>query len=432
MNERRKMEAEIAIVGSGAGGGTLAKELSEKGRNVLLIEKGKEHQWPIGRIFCLLTIYPRERSREGVSIERGITLGGTTVVFNANAFYPPLWLSEEYGIDLTEEVQEAIEEIGIRHLPDYFYERWPTTKRIVEAAGELGIHFERQLKFVNPEKCDPTCDDCMKGCKRNAKWTAREYVRKARENGARVLLETEAREVIIEGNCAKGIRVRGPEGPMEIYADKVIVAAGGVGTPIVLQRSGIHEAGDGFFADPVNNVLGTIRDARPVDEQTFTYACEQFVDSDGFMIGTLDPRIAYLAMLVTPGSFRQGILKFPYRKRLIGLFTKIAESCEGRVDLDGSISKPLNDEDKGKARKAVELATKILIRAGADPDSIMIGTPIGGHPGGTAPIGKVVNENLETRVKNLYVCDASVFPKSPGRPPVLSIIALAKRLAKQL
>lgn len=80
----------------------------------------------------------------------------------------------------------------------------------------------------------------------------------------------------------------------------------------------------------------------------------------------------------------------------------------------------------------MELSTKILIKAGADPDSIMIGSPIEGHPGGTAPMGKVVDENLETRVKNLYVCDASVFPRSPGRPPALSIIALAKRLAKQL
>lgn len=410
----------------------MAKELSEKGNNVLVVEKGKEHQWPIGRIFCLLTIYPREKSREGVSIERGVTLGGTTVVFNANAYYPPSWLSEEYGIDLTDEVQEAIEEIGIGYLPDYFYESWPTTKRIVESAAELGVYFERQLKFVNPEKCDPTCDDCMKGCKRNAKWTAREFVNKAKENGARFLLQTEATEVIIEGNHAIGIRARSPKGPVEIYADKVLIAAGGVGTPTILQRSRIDEAGNGFFADPVSNVLGITKDVRPADEQTFPYACEQFIDSDGFMIGTLDPRIAYLAALISPATFREGILKFPHRKRMIGLFTKIAESREGRVDPDGSISKPLNEEDKEKARKAVELSAKILIKAGADPDSIMIGSPIGGHPGGTAPIGKVVDENLETRVRNLYVCDASVFPRSPGRPPVLSIIALAKRLAKQL
>ena len=37
-----------------------------------------------------------------------------------------------------------------------------------------------------------------------------------------------------------------------------------------------------------------------------------------------------------------------------------------------------------------------------------------------------------TRVKNLYVCDASVLPKAPGLPPILTIVALGKHLAKHL
>jgi len=38
---------------------------------------------------------------------------------------------------------------------------------------------------------------------------------------------------------------------------------------------------------------------------------------------------------------------------------------------------------------------------------------------------------LQTEVKNLYVCDASAFPYSPGMPPILTIVALAKNLAKK-
>jgi choline dehydrogenase-like flavoprotein len=56
----------------------------------------------------------------------------------------------------------------------------------------------------------------------------------------------------------------------------------------------------------------------------------------------------------------------------------------------------------------------------------------GAHPGGTASIGKVVDKDLQTKVDNLFVCDASVFPTSPGLPPILTIVALAKRLAKTL
>jgi choline dehydrogenase-like flavoprotein len=56
----------------------------------------------------------------------------------------------------------------------------------------------------------------------------------------------------------------------------------------------------------------------------------------------------------------------------------------------------------------------------------------GAHPGGTAAIGEVVNKNLETRIKGLFVSDASVLPTSPGLPPIVTIVALAKRLSKLL
>ena len=56
----------------------------------------------------------------------------------------------------------------------------------------------------------------------------------------------------------------------------------------------------------------------------------------------------------------------------------------------------------------------------------------GAHPGGTAKIGEIVDSNLETEISNLYVCDASVLPISPGKPPILTILALSKRLADYL
>ena len=56
----------------------------------------------------------------------------------------------------------------------------------------------------------------------------------------------------------------------------------------------------------------------------------------------------------------------------------------------------------------------------------------GAHPGATARIGEVVDQDLETRIRNLYVSDASVLPEALDRPVVLSLICLAKRLSDHL
>ena len=57
---------------------------------------------------------------------------------------------------------------------------------------------------------------------------------------------------------------------------------------------------------------------------------------------------------------------------------------------------------------------------------------VGGHSGGTAAIGELVNNNLQPEVNNLFADDASALPTAPGLPPILTIVALAKRLAKIL
>jgi choline dehydrogenase-like flavoprotein len=63
----------------------------------------------------------------------------------------------------------------------------------------------------------------------------------------------------------------------------------------------------------------------------------------------------------------------------------------------------------------------------------VVTTPLrGAHPGGTARIGEAVDRTLATTVSGLYLADASVLPAAPGAPPILTIVALAKYLAKQL
>ena len=78
------------------------------------------------------------------------------------------------------------------------------------------------------------------------------------------------------------------------------------------------------------------------------------------------------------------------------------------------------------------IAEEVLIEAGCDQKSILRGEIRGAHPSGTCRIGDVVDENLETEIKNLYVCDASIFPEALDRPTVITIISFGKRLADYL
>jgi choline dehydrogenase-like flavoprotein len=90
------------------------------------------------------------------------------------------------------------------------------------------------------------------------------------------------------------------------------------------------------------------------------------------------------------------------------------------------------EEDMEKILKGFERSTLMLEEAGVEPGSIFRSHIRAGHPGGTAGVGRVVNKRLETEISGLYVCDCSVFPDTPGKPPVLTIVALAKYLAKEI
>jgi choline dehydrogenase-like flavoprotein len=124
-------------------------------------------------------------------------------------------------------------------------------------------------------------------------------------------------------------------------------------------------------------------------------------------------------------------------KNMLGIMTKITDDANGQVYANGKCSKPLTKRDLERLDHGTTIARQILLQTGAKPKSLFESKIQGAHPGGTAAIGTVVDKDLQTRIDNLFVCDASVFParKFNDRsrlPPILTIVALSKRLAKTL
>ncbi|HPJ06512.1 MAG TPA: GMC family oxidoreductase N-terminal domain-containing protein [Deltaproteobacteria bacterium] len=361
------VKAETVVVGTGPGGATIARELARAGEDVLVLEKGRDHQLPVGSILAYATMYDIQRSREGVLIRRGITTGGSTMIYSGNS--------------------------------------------------------------IDPGLCDPACDRCLFGCRRGAKWTARDYLYEAMALGARVMTRCDVRKVIRSGNAAAGVYARTPEGSLVVEAGRVILAAGGLGTPLILQASGISSAGTNFFTDPMSVMVGLSSDgAGTWHEITYTFADESHVGE--FVMGNVGAVNAFMAQIAA--------LHLPYAWRvaqlrgLVGMFVKLCDEPSGRIEPDGTLHKTFTVKDEKTMAKGVEAAKAIMIRAGVIPSTISVAKGIGGHPGGTAAMGSVVDTNLMTDVENLYVCDNSVMPRSGGIPPVLTLIALGKKFARSL
>ncbi len=421
---------EFIIVGSGAGGATLAMELCKRGKQVLVVERGN-YEEKIGtfrdslRYFDVnkLTKMPA-KTKEGAILWRTMMAGGSTVVSCGNGVR---CLEEElsgFGVNLDAEFTEAEEEMKI--VPYDVRRLSKGSMGILEASRELGYHMEPMPKFIDPAKCR-RCGKCQLGCKHNAKWTTLNFLDKAKRNEAEIAYNTRVQKVIVENGKVKGVTGTGPGGSFEILVDVVILAAGGVGTPVILQKSGVEDAGSGLFMDLLVNTYGVTKDLRQTNEPTMALVDHEFHKSKGFILSPFlnQSRLVRYIELGVKGIFMP-------TDRLLGIMNKTADDPVGRVYTDGTFSKPITENDRARLEEGSSISKEILVKAGADSSSIVVSKLQGGHPGGTAAIGKVVDKDLQTKIDNLFVCDASVFPTSPGLPPILTIVALAKRLATTL
>ena len=361
-------------------------------------------------------------------------VGGATSMYCGCAAPPPAWFKAKYGVDIDTEVSETIEELEIEPLPPDL--RGGASTHIAQAAQALGYPWEPQLKFMKPARAQPfDCGaKCMLGCRCHAKWSAAEYVDQAAAAGCDLRTGARVERVIVEEGHVVGVegRFTSRGEPFTARAHRVILSAGGIGTPRLLQASAISAlqgAGEGMTMDITVMVYGTIAGLGNGEEPPMTWSWEN--PEEGYMLSTLiDPWLLY--PLINSLKGLSYALTWPRWKNTLGVMIKLKDDVSGGVFPDGRISKPMTDHDRPRMRSAEELCRRILLEAGAQPETIFT-TPLRGtHPSGTVRVGALVDEHLKTEIQGLYVCDASVFPEALARPTVLTIIGLSKRLAKHI
>lgn len=453
-------KTEVIIVGSGVAGGTIARELSSAGRKVLVLERGPKIK-KITAKALLVEKGPDEKTLstlpnrldvlydgqgllltpEKVYIYRSLLVGGTSIVTAGNAVRAGQKEFKEVGIDLEEDFQEAERNLSVTPAPEKVIGEG--ARKIIKAADELGYQMKPMPKCINFDRCRG-CGLCLFGCPTKAKWTSLTFLDEAIENGARLLSDISVEEVIIQGGQAVGVKAHGLNGDIEFYGDVIILAAGAVGTPIILQASGIEDAGRNFFVDLCRNTCGVVDSTGLTREHPMPVFCDDMYEEGGFLIAPIsypDPMLyvvdydnKYYKSLNLYNMMRIGYKMMSLKKnRVIGIMIKVRDEPSGIIHKDGSISKGVTKKDMEKLDAGAELARKILIQAGADSKTIFNGKIMGGHLGGTAAVGSIVDLNFETKkIKNLFVCDASIFPTSPGAPPLLTIVAFSKYFSKKM
>lgn len=425
-----RKEYDVIVVGSGAGGATVARDATRRGKKVLLMERGGNFRW-MGNTLSMAFILERFgliRSEEKYSVVFGDNYGGLSTLAAGCAVPPPENVFGPAGIDLSEEAAEAEKEMWIQELPDYLIGE--ANLRLMEAANDAGYHWTKMKKFIDTRKCLPNCGGCMLGCRTGAKWSARVYGDEARANGADLSLHTHIESVVVENGKAVGVTGRKLGVPVTYHAKSVVLSAG-TGNVDILRRTGIQEAGSSFCCDWLQFVGAIIPGINTVTANPMSLGTMEHFDEDDLVIMPVFPCWSQFAiMLGFMGP--KAMLRFPKFWQYSGCMVKIRDQRDGRIYHGTKFSKPITKSDRSKLDKGIDIIKKVFKRAGARMDTVFALAPTGAHPSVSCPIGTVVDSNLETAIKNLYCCDASVFPTSLGNPTVWTSVSLGKRLAKHI
>ena len=398
----------IVIVGSGAGGSILARELALDGKPVTILEKG-----PYINSKDAFNYY--DKYSEDVDLLTTTCIGGSTIVSMANMVHA---LDDElldYDIDLSEAYEYVEDLVGVHQLDDSHIGKG--TQAFLDAGFELGLNTLKMPKAIREEDCIQ-CGKCAFGCPADAKWSGKDYVDEAVEAGAALICEADVKEVLIENGKAIAVKYVKDNKEEIINAEKVVLSAGAINSALILRNSGIDEAGRELFFDPFVTVGGYIKDINFNTE----------VQMAGLVIGenfVLSPHFSSFIRANIPDDNVTD-------KDILSIMVKTPDECKGYVTDDGDVVKINTIQDIRYLAEGTATAGFILEKAGVDPKTIGSTVYRGAHPGGTAKIGEIVDSNLETEIKDLFVCDASVLPISPGKPPILTILALSKRLADYL
>jgi len=324
-----RKEYDAIVVGSGPGGATVAKELSQQNKKVLILEWGSNA--PIKGTLLQAArmigipgkhlLFTNRKKKQ--MLIRGTATGGSSVFYCGTAFDPPFEMLESHGINLRNEIEELTNEIPIKPLADELM--GPMGTRMMSSAQDMGYEWQKLNKFIFQDKCKAGCWRCAYGCPYDAKWSARNFVEEAIQNGATLVNGVKVKSVMTDGKKATGVVLKKRGRTYRLEAPTVVLGAGGIGSAEILKRSGLDRAGYDFFVDPLviaSGKVADIKEGKELQMQAGWHVKDEYVITD----------------LATPKSPK------------LSMMVKIKDELGGHITSKGGCKKVLTAADDRKLR----------------------------------------------------------------------------------
>ncbi|HUB06052.1 MAG TPA: GMC family oxidoreductase [Myxococcales bacterium] len=476
------LECEVVVVGTGAGGAVVGKELADRGFAVVFLEEGEHHRRDA---FDGSSVNAHQRfyrfavslGNAAIPIFIGRLVGGSTAINTGTCFRTPPWVLERWCEELETDEFSPEKMLGWFEQVERTLQVAPAERRIVGPIADVmargcdALGWRHGPAMRNAPGCDGS-GFCDFGCRTDARrGTNLSYVPPALERGSLLLTGLRADQVLLDRGRAVGIEGVSKSGRrIRVRAPTVILAGGAVPTPLFLLQQGLGnrsgQVGRNLTVHPSGGFHALFdEDIRGHAHMPQGYCSEHFL-KEGILILAAQPDFN-TAGIVFPFSGRRLMETLDQFDHLASFGVLIRDSsANGRVwrDVGGvpAISYNVTPADMAVIQEGMVHTGEMALAAGAKKlYPVVLGSGVlegqddldafrhsrfgakdvawtSYHPLGTCKMGRdprtsVVGLDHQCHdVPGLYVVDGSTVPGPLGVNPQITIMSMATRAAAKI
>ncbi|KAJ3203753.1 hypothetical protein HDU67_009971 [Dinochytrium kinnereticum] len=386
------LECDVVVVGSGAGGGVVAAELSKAGHKVIVLEKALyRHHTDLSNneLESLGNFFERggalSSENSAMQILAGSAFGGGTYVNWCASLETPHKVREEWatkyglpffaGAGFQKSLQAICERVGVS---DSAVEHNASNRLFVEGCKKCGFDVSTIPQNTGGKKHN--CGWCTFGCPYATKQGShRTWLQDAAEHGAEFVQGCSVQRVTFARGRATGVVGTVLDGvPVTVKASTVVSSCGSINTPALLLRSGLKNPniGRNLRLHPVTTVHGYFPhvETRPFSGAMMTTVSNVVADVDGSGYGArLEIYAAHPGIIGSTlpwrnaEDYRRLMLQFPRSVNMIVLTRDRDSTARVWIDAKGDprIEFELGRKDAEVMVKGLQAGAKLLAAAGA-------------------------------------------------------------------